>query len=64
MRLVLNEKIKPISDGVVLSLMLFVTEQYAIGAKNVGQMKYTANDGCFHRHIETSKIQNMFWLRN
>ena len=51
-RSVLNEKIKPISND-VLSPMLLVTEQYTVRAKSVGQMKYTVNDSCFHRLIDS-----------
>ena len=63
-RLVLNEKIKLVSNGVVLSPILFMTEQYAIRVKNIGWMKYTANDGCFHDTLKQGEIQTAFWLRN
>ena len=52
LRSVLNRKIKLLSEGVALSPMMYVTKQYAIAICKVGGMRYTANDGCFHRHIQ------------
>ena len=52
LRSVLNRKIKLLSEGVALSPMMYVTKQYAIAICKVGGMRYTVNDGCFHRHIQ------------
>lgn len=49
--LILDGKIKLVSNDVVLSPMTHVSDQFMIGLGRVGKMKYTASGSCFHRHI-------------